>query len=184
MSFFRSVPSEAGPPHLYAKYAEIYRPWAHMSQAVMNGPSPLSQGERELIFAYAAGVAGCQFVCVAHSEVAYAWGIERGLVERLLEAPETAAVEPRLATLLAFARKLTLAPSAMSQADADAVVAAGWDERAVHDAVAVTGRAAFMTRLVSAYGFTPMARDVAARRATKRVEQGYVDLFPAFRGGK
>ena len=55
-----------------------------MSEALMNGPSPLSQGERELILACAAGVAGCAFVCVAHAEVAYAWGIENGVVDRLL----------------------------------------------------------------------------------------------------
>ena len=51
MSFFKSLPDDAGPPA---------------------GPSPLSQGERELIFAFAAGVTGCQFVYVAHAEVAYA----------------------------------------------------------------------------------------------------------------
>src|SRR5690606_10341031 len=103
---------------------------------LMNGPSPLSEGERELILAYAAGAAGCRFVCVAHSEVAYAWGIREGLVERLLEDPETAPVEARLKPLLAFVRKLAVTPGEMSQADADAVLAAGWDERALHDAIA------------------------------------------------
>jgi alkylhydroperoxidase family enzyme len=111
-----------------------------MSQAVMNGPSPLSQGERELLCAYAAGVAGCKFVYVAHSEVAYAWGIERGVIERLLENPETAPVEARLKILLAFVRKMMLIPGEMSQADADAVFEAGWDEKALHDAIAITAR--------------------------------------------
>src|SRR5258706_15875587 len=106
MSFFKSLPADAGPGVVYTKYPEIYIPWSEMSQAVMNGPSPLSQGQRELIFAYAAGVAGCKFVYGAHSEVAYAWGIERGVLERLLENPETAPVEARLKSLLAFARKL------------------------------------------------------------------------------
>ena len=50
-----------------------------MSQALMNGPSPLNQGE-PAILAYAAGVAGCRFVCVAHSAVAYAWGVAPGTV--------------------------------------------------------------------------------------------------------
>jgi len=38
-----------------------------MSQLMMNGASPLSQGERELILAYAAAVSGCKFVYAAHS---------------------------------------------------------------------------------------------------------------------
>jgi AhpD family alkylhydroperoxidase len=62
----------------------------------MNGPSPLSRPERELIFAYAAGTAGCQFVYVAHAAVAYAWGVEAGLVEALLEDIDAAPVEARL----------------------------------------------------------------------------------------
>ena len=41
-----------------------------MSQALMNGPSPLSPGERELILAYAAGVKGCTNVYGAHSKAA------------------------------------------------------------------------------------------------------------------
>src|SRR5438105_10253898 len=148
MPFLKSLPADAGPPSIFKKYPEIYRPWSHMSQALMNGPSSLSQGERELILAYAAAVGGCKFVYAAHSEVAYAWGIENGVIERLLENAETAPLDARLKTLLAFVRKLMVTPGDMSQADADAVLKAGWDEQALHDAIAVTARAAFMQRLV------------------------------------
>ena len=61
-------------------YPEIYRSWAAMSQALMNGPSPLTSGERELI-------------------LAYAWNIRRGLLEEMLKDPATAAVEPKLNTV-------------------------------------------------------------------------------------
>lgn len=181
MPFFASLPDHAGPANVFTARPELYGLWSQMSQELMNGPSPLSQGERELILAYAAGAAGCAFVYVAHSEVAYAWGIEQGLLEKLLADPDTAPVDARLKPLLAFVRKLAATPGAMSQADADAVFAAGWDERALHDAIAITARAAFMQRLVEGHGFTPMARDVAAKHARRRVEQGYVNLYPAFR---
>jgi uncharacterized peroxidase-related enzyme len=184
MSFFKSLPENAGPANVFTKYPEIYSLWSTMSQALMNGASPLSQGERELILAYAAGVAGCKFVYGAHSEVAYAWGIRAGLLDRLLENPDTAPVDARLKPLLAFVRKLALTPGAMTQADADAVFAAGWDEHALHDAIAVTARAAFMQRLVEGHGFTPMSRETAAKHARRRVELGYVNLYPAFRGSK
>ena len=184
MSYFKSLPEHAGPANVFTQYPEIYSLWSTMSQALMNGPSPLSQGERELILAYAAGVAGCKFVYAAHSEVAYAWGIQAGLLDQLLENPDTAPVDARLKPLLAFVRKLALTPGAMSQADADAVFAAGWDEHALHDAIAVTARAAFMQRLVEGHGFTPMSRETAATHARRRVELGYVNLYPAFRGNK
>ncbi len=181
MPFLKSLPDDAGPANVFSRYPDIYGAWARMSQALMNGPSPLSQGERELMLAYAAGVAGCRFVCVAHSAVAYAWGVAPGTVERLLEDPGTAPVETRLKPLLAYVRKLMLTPGAMSQADADAVIAAGWNEQALQDAIAITARAAFMQRLVEGHGFVPMSGEKAAQQAARRVELGYVNLYPAFR---
>ena len=84
MPFLKSLPENAGPPHVFKQYPDIYGPFSEMSQALMNGPSPLSQGERELILAFAAGVMGCAFVFTGHSEVAYAWGVERGTLDRLI----------------------------------------------------------------------------------------------------
>ena len=56
--------------------------------------------------------------------------------------------------------------------------AAGWDERALHDAIAVTARAAFMQRLVEGHGFTPWTKEAAREHAKKRVKLGYVNLYP------
>jgi uncharacterized peroxidase-related enzyme len=181
MPFFKSMPDSSGPPNVFETYPDIYGPWSTMSQTMMNGPSPLSQGERELILAYAAGVAGCEFVYVAHSEVAYAWGIETGLLDKLLQDLDAAPADPRLKPLLGFVRKLAMTPGEMSQADAETVFAAGWDEHALHDAIAITARAAFMQRLAQGFGFIPPTREVAARHAQRRVERGYVNLYKAFR---
>jgi uncharacterized peroxidase-related enzyme len=183
MPFFKSLPDHAGPPHVFNAYPEVYGPWAETSQALMNGPSPLSPGERELIFAYAAGVAGSDFVYVAHAAVAEAWGIEEGLTDKLVEDLDSAPVEPRLKPLLAFVRKLTLTPSDMTQADADAVFDAGWDEKALHDAIAITARMCFMQRLTAGHGFIPMTKEKAKERAVARVEKGYVNLYPKFAKG-
>ena len=125
MPFFKSMPENAGPPTVFNTYPDIYGAFSQMSQALMNGPSPLSPGERELIFAYAAGVAGCKFVYTAHSAVAVAWGAEEGLLDKLLDNLDSAPVESKMKALLRFARKLTLTPGEMSQADADAVFEAG-----------------------------------------------------------
>jgi len=184
MPFLKSLPDNAGPPAIYTRYPEIYGPWSKMSQALMNGRSSLTEAERELVFAYASGLAGCEYIYIAHSEVAYAWGIENGLIERLLKEPDTTPLNDRLRWLLAYVRKLVLTPKALSQADADYVFNAGWDEQALHDAIAVTARAAFMQRLVEGHGFTPMSRELATKKAQNRKELGYVNLYPAFREEK
>ncbi len=82
--------------------------------------------------------------------------------------------------MLAFVRKLTLSPSAMTQADADAVFEAGWDEKALHDAIAVCARMNFMCRLVEGYGFVPMDARSARDNAENRKRLGYKNLYPAF----
>ena len=180
MPFFPSMPDDAGPRTVFKRYPDIYSSWSTMSQALMKGESPLTGGERELILAFAAGVAGCEFVAGAHAEVAYALGIEHGLVAAAIENLDTAPLGARIRPLLGFVRKLILDPNAMTQADADAVFAVGWDEKALHDAIAITGRAAFMHRIVQGFGFTPLSAEEAARRAKERAELGYVKIFPEF----
>ena len=180
MPFFKSHPADAGPAEVFTEHAEIYGHWANMGQALMNGPSPLTPGEREMIASYVVGLADCKFAYVAHTAAAHAWGIEEGLVDALLEDLDAAPVADSFKPLLAFVRKLTLTPNQMTQADADAVFDAGWDEKGLHDAIAVTARMSFMNRLVEGHGFVPMSPARARKNAEKRVELGYVNLYPEF----
>jgi uncharacterized peroxidase-related enzyme len=177
MPFLKSLPENAGPPAVFKKFPRIFDAWSEASQAMMNDPSPLSEGERELILAFAAQVAGCDFVGGAHAEVAYVWGIEQGLVDHLVADFDSAPVDAKLRPLLAFVRKLALTPGEMAQADADAVLAAGWDEEALQSAIIVTARAAFMQRLAEGHGFTPLSREAAIKSARARVKHGYVNLY-------
>ncbi len=180
MPFFKSLPADSGPADVFQAYPEIYRPWADASQALMNGPSPLTPGEREMIAAFVAGTANCRYALVAHRAAASAHGIAEELIDRLLADLDTAPVEDRFRPLLTYARKLTLAPDEVAQADADAVFAAGWDDKALHDAIAVTARMNFMCRLVQGYGFIPMTPDKARANAQARKERGYRNLYPGF----
>ncbi|WP_250495132.1 carboxymuconolactone decarboxylase family protein [Caballeronia sp. GAWG1-1] len=180
MPFVSYLADNATPLAVYEKYPAIYRPWSDMSEALMNGDSQFSQAERELLFSYAAGATGCEFVCIAHSEVAYARGVERGTVEVLLRDPQQANVDDRLRPVLALVQKLAAHPADVTQADVDAVFAAGWGEDALHSAIAIAGRAAFMHRVVAGFGLVSMGREVAAQNAERRVKQGYVKLVAAF----
>jgi len=180
MPFFKSLAADSGPGHVFTAYPEIYEPWSRMSQALMNGPSALSPGEREMIAAYVVGIADCAYAYAAHCAAAYAWGIADGLIDALLEDLDASPVEDRFRPVLAYVRKLTLSPPAMTQADADAVFEAGWDEKALHDAIAVCARMNFMCRLVEGYGFVPMDADRARDNAENRKRLGYKNLYPAF----
>jgi uncharacterized peroxidase-related enzyme len=181
MSFFKSLPDGAGPGNIFTAYPEIYSHWTQMGEALINGSSALSPGERELIQAYVSGLVNCRYSYIAHCEAAYARGIERGLVEKIVADPDGAPVEAKLKPVLVYVKKLTLTPTAVTQADADAVFAAGWDEKALHDVIAVTARMNFMCRIVEGYGFTPLTPEVARQRAEERAKVGYVNLYPAMK---
>ena len=180
MPFFKSHPDDAGPGNVFSAYPRIYGHWATMGQEIMNGASALTPGEREMIAAYVVGLLDCRYAYVAHTAAAYAWGIEEGLVDTLLDDLDTAPVDDKFKPLLAFIRKLTLTPSQMTQADADAVFDAGWDEAALHNAIAVCARMSFMNKLVEGHGFVPMNKETARERARERVELGYRNLYPVF----
>jgi uncharacterized peroxidase-related enzyme len=183
MPFFKSMPETAGPGNVFSAYPEIYRHWAEMGQALINGPSPLTPAEREMIQAYVAGLVGCQYAHVAHTAAAAARGVADGLVAKLLDGIATAPIADNWKPLLQFIQKLTLNPTKVAQADADAVFAAGWSEKALHDAVAVTARMIFMTRIIHGHGFTPMTAERAKASAEHRAKVGYVELYPSL-GGK
>jgi uncharacterized peroxidase-related enzyme len=180
MPFFESMPEDAGPANVFRAYPDVFGHWLKMSQALMNGPSPFSPGERELIASYVVGLLDCQYAYAAHAAAAYAWGIPEGLVEKLLADPATAPVEANFKPLLAFVKKLTLTPGRMAKADAEAVFAAGWDERALHDAILVTARMSFMNKLVEGYGFIPMSPERAKADGKLRVAKGYQNKYPEF----
>jgi alkylhydroperoxidase family enzyme len=180
MPFFKSLPEDSGPGNVFSQYPEIFGLWAEMGQALINGPSPLTPGEREMIQAYVAGLMEARYAHVAHVAAAEAHGIEAGLIGKLLDDPDGAPVSDKLKPLLAFVRKHTLTPNALTQEDADAVFAAGWNEKALHDTIMVTARMTFMARIVTGYGFTPMSQEQARENAEKRARLGYVNLYPTF----
>ena len=66
MPFLKSYSDKSGPGEVFHAYPEIYRHWAEMGQALINGL--LWPGEREMIQAFVAGLSGCQFAYVAHTK--------------------------------------------------------------------------------------------------------------------
>lgn len=180
MPFLKSHTEKSGPGDVFQTYPEIYRHWAEMGQQLINGPSPLTPGEREMIQGFTAGLLDCQFAYVAHSAAAVARGIAPGTVEKLVADIATAPVSEKLKPLLALVKKLVLQPNDITQSDADAVFAAGWDEAAYHSAVAVTARMTFMTKIVHGHGFIPMTPERAKANAEHRAKAGYVGLYPKF----
>ncbi len=175
MAYLPSLPEDAVLLDVFRAYPQTARPLLDYHQALMRGPSPLSVAERELIAAYVSGLNACRYCHGVHTATAQAFGINEGTLGALLADVGTAPVTERMKPLLEYVGKLTLTPAKITPADAGAVLAAGWQEQALHDAVAVCGLFNMMNRLVEGLGITA-GEDYFAAAARRLTGTGYAGL--------
>lgn len=176
MPHLKSLPANASLLDLFKKFPETNKPLIAFHEALLRGPSPFTEAERELIAAYVSGLNGCHYCHGVHTATAELLGIAPGLVKGLFDDLEFAGVAEKMRPVLRYARKLTQAPNSTTRADVEAMYAAGWDDVAVYHAAATTALFNFMNRLVEGLGieFNPDYTKTAAERLARR---GYTPLI-------
>jgi uncharacterized peroxidase-related enzyme len=175
MTYLSSLPEGAVLVDVFRAYPEVARPLLDYHEALLRGPSPLTVAERELIAAYVSGLNACGYCHGVHAATAALFGVAEDTLAALLSDVDTAPVDERLRPLLRYVGKLTRTPSRMTPADAAAVFAVGWSERALHDAVSVCALFNLMNRLVDGLGVTA-AEDYFATSARRLADIGYGGL--------
>jgi uncharacterized peroxidase-related enzyme len=169
MSFLKCLPPDAGLLQVFQAFPKAARPLLEYHEVLLRGDSPFSPAERELIAAYVSGLNNCNYCRAVHSQTAIALGIDANAVANMLSDGRYEDVGLKMRPVLTFVRKLTLSPGKITVADVDAIFAAGWDDRALHDAVAICALFNLMNRLVNGLGVeAPEAyTKVAAERLAK-----------------
>jgi uncharacterized peroxidase-related enzyme len=177
MSFLPSLPKGAVLLDVFRKFPETSRPLLEFHEVLLRGPSPFSEAERELIAAYVSGLNHCRYCHGVHTATAEVLGVEKGLVPRLLA--DSGLAPEKMRPVLNYAAKLTRHPDGMTQADADAVLAAGWDETALYHLVAVTALFNFMNRLVEGLGIEldPAYLKPSSERLASRGYRALIDIL-------
>ncbi len=176
MTFLKNLPDDASLLEVFRAYPAMARPLIEYHEALMRGGSPLSVGERELIAAYVSGLNACTYCHGVHSVTAEAFGIKEGTLQALLDNVDTAPVDSRMKPLLRYASKLTRLPARLTTADAEAVYAAGWNDKALHDAISVCALFNFMNRFVEGIGVTANA-DYFQLSGKRLHQNGYAGLL-------
>lgn len=168
MGIFKSLSEAPDMAEVFRKFDDGLEPLMEYHDIILRGDSPLTVAERELIAAYVSGLNACNYCFGAHQAIAETQGIDPELFQELMEDPATSEVKPELVPLLAYVKKLTLTPSRITPADAEAVYEAGWPERALFHAIAVCALFNFMNRMVDGTGISPSNETPEERR--KRFE--------------
>ena len=173
MAYLKSLPRDAVLADVFKAFPDHAKIRMQYSETLMRGPSPLTPAERELIAAFVSGLNACGYCHGVHEATARAFGVGEGLIAQLLADSDAAQVGESMKPILRYVKKLTLTPARMTQGDADAVFAAGWSERALHDAVSVCAWFNFMNRFVEGHGVKGDTN--AYRQAARRLhDDGYL----------
>lgn len=168
MGFLPSLPEKTNLSDVFKAYPKGVGHLLRYHDAILRSPSPFTIGERELIAALVSRLNGCEYCSNAHTFYTETYGMAEGLVDAVVEDIASSGAAEKMKPVLAYVRKLTLAPATIDQSDVDTMLDAGWSEEAVHDAAAVTALYNFMNRIIEGTGIDPFAEDYAKRTARVR----------------
>lgn len=178
MSYLSSLP-DASLLDAFRAHPELARSIHEFAETLMRGPSPFSEGERELIAAYVSSLNGCDYCRDAHGRAAERFGQPEGLAPRLVRGIESAGIPDRLKPVLHYVRQLNSDPAAVSRSDVDAMQAAGWDDTAVTHAALVCGFFNLMNRWVEGLGIEsdPGMVEMASRHLHEKGYRAISDML-------
>jgi len=151
MAFFSFLDDSSGIRDVFGNNKARYKPIREFAQHIMREPSPLSVGDRELIGAFVSALNRCQFCASGHAAFA-ARAVDVTILEGLVANIDDAAISEQLKPIFRFVKKLNDEPGSIVQADVDAVLAAGWDEGALEDAIAICAFFNMANRIADGYG--------------------------------
>jgi len=163
--------------HVLARFPRGLKPLLELHDAILREDSQLSIDQREIIAAYVSGTNACRFCHGAHTAIAAQFGADPELIGAIMQDLDAAPVDDKFRALLRYVGKLTREPAKLTQQDADAVYAAGWDADALYDAVAVCALFNFMNRIVEGTGIKPMSEEVRARLPAPPKRENYLELW-------
>lgn len=81
--------------------------------------------------------------------------VDHDVADRVRNDWRAAGLDGATSALLEFCEKLTLSPESVGAADIDGLRGAGWDDRAIHDAVQVVSYFNYINRVADGLGVDP-----------------------------
>jgi uncharacterized peroxidase-related enzyme len=123
----------------FSKNQEKLRAFSQYYNTLMLGPSGLTKLEREMVAVVVSSANRCFYCLVAHGQAVRALSGDPQLGEMLVMNYRVAPLSPRVRALLDFAWKLTTAPAEVTEADREALRAAGLSDDEIFDLADVIG---------------------------------------------
>ena len=140
------IPGIVGP---LTAYPDSAKHLSGLAQAVLRGPSSLTEAEREMIATHVSSGNECFFCTSAHAAAArHLLGDQCGLVDEVLANAVSPAISEKLQTLLVIAGKVRRDGRLVTAEDIGIARAAGADDKAIHDTVLIAAMFCMYNRYV------------------------------------
>ena len=139
----------------YAKRPEHFRAFMAYHDVLMRGESDLSRAEREAIVVAVSSENACQYCVTAHGAALRVLGKDVALADQIAINWRTADLSPRMRAMLAFASRVNEPRFAATDAEIEALHAAGFADDAIWDIAAIAGFFGFSNRMAGALDMRP-----------------------------
>jgi len=152
-----------------------------LSETILRGPSPLTQGERELIAGVVSYLNECQFCHRSHAAVAdYCLDKPKGYCKSVAENIEGSDVSEKMKSLLQIASKVQKSGLNVSKNEIDLAIQSGAAEEEIHDTVIIAAAFCMFNRYVDGLGtFAPPENDIHYEKTAERLgNHGYLTAKP------
>src|SRR5271165_7095998 len=139
----------------YAKRPEHFRAFMHYHDVLMKSPGGLSRAEREAIVVAVSAENRCQYCVTAHGAALRIFLNDVPLADQIAINWETAELTPRWRALLGFASRVNEPAFVASDAEIEALRAAGFSDDDIWDIAAIAAFFGFSNRMAGALDMRP-----------------------------
>lgn len=171
------VPGIIGP---MIQYPQTEKPLNELAQALLRGPSSLTEAEREMIASFVSSENDCYFCMNAHGETAkYLLGSDKNLMDQILENYLEANISGKMKALLAIAHEVQQGGHNVTGQQVQKARDAGADDKAIHDTVLIAAAFCMFNRYVDGLAtWTPKEQMVYEGIGKDLATKGYLDSIP------
>src|SRR5690625_5172088 len=140
---------------LLARRPTEFRAFFSYHDALMEGPSKLSQAEREMIVVATSSANQCHYCVIAHGAILRIRAKNRLSADQIAINHRKADITPRHKAMLAFALKVAEQAQTIEEQDIAILKSHGFDEEDVWDITAITAFFALSNRLANVSDLRP-----------------------------
>jgi uncharacterized peroxidase-related enzyme len=166
----------------------MYRPQTalpinQLVEVLLQGPSTLTKGEREMIATRVSTLNECKYCSSIHGAIARAHlGEDAPLVAQVATSPESAPVSDKLKALLRIAAKVQQGGRNVTEQDVAAARAEGATDLEIHDTVLIAAVFCMANRYVDGLAtWAPDDPEIYNRAGAFRAANGYLAPAPPVR---